>query len=103
MSCTNCFIGLKERLAELGFEPTKLPWRMESTHYTIVQVEEGCHGGPLFSITVKRYDEPVFRGRIPNAEYLDSVFMLVKEAYLLNDAEEAILKTVTPAHIHHIP
>jgi hypothetical protein len=87
------FTGLREKLEEMGFEPSRFPWKMTSTHYDITQVEEGEVCGPIFAITCSNYGGLVFRGRIPNTGVLEKVFLLVMECYLLT--EDEILKIQT--------
>jgi len=77
---------MKEYLLSIGFEQ-KLPWQFHTDSYMVTELEEDSNSIPLWSITNKRYDEKVFRGRIRSVEEFKQIFMLVKEDYDLTQDE----------------
>lgn len=82
---------LKDYLLEGGFEQ-KLPWQFHSDGYMIVHVGEDSYEIEVWSITNKRYDEVVFRGRVTSVEEFKRILLLVKEDYNLTDNEVESIK-----------
>lgn len=81
---TEYFKNIKEHLETLGFKSTRLPWRMESDRLSIVQVrdnndftEKGTEA--MYSITPKRYDDSVYRGRLETPEIVNLILELTYE------------------------
>lgn len=82
---------LKEYLISKEFEQ-KLPWQFHDDNYMIVYIGKDSYGFELWSITNKRYDERVFRGRIISLEDFKHIFVIVKEDYNLEESEIQRLK-----------
>ena len=82
---------MKEHLEELGFKQ-RLPWQFHDEGYQITILKNDSHNFSIVSITNKRYDEVVFRGRIRFAEELNLILTLVKEDYDLTEEEKKQLK-----------
>lgn len=84
---------MKEHLLKLGFEQ-RLPWQFHDDSYQITILRNDSYNFSVVSITNKRFDEVVFRGRIRNAEEFYLILTLVKEDYDLTDEEKEQLKIV---------
>lgn len=76
---------IESYLESIGFEK-RLPWQFHNDSYYISVLEKDSFGFSRISITNKRYDEQVFRGRILSEEGFQSILRAVKEDYdLTND------------------
>lgn len=84
---------MKDHLLKLGFAQ-RLPWQFHDDSYQITILKNDSHNFSIVSITNKRFDEVVFRGRIRFAEELNLILTLVKEDYDLTDEEKKELKIV---------
>ena len=78
------FKNIQEELERLGFEGTSLPWRMESSRLSIVQVKDESELYPevnptLYSIESKRYQDCIYRGKLPDIETLNLILELTYE------------------------
>jgi len=85
---------LEEHLITLGYK-RKLPWQFMGDSYFVVRVEDAdSYDFEIWSITNKRFDQVVFRGRIRSAQEFDYILLLVKEDYDLRDDEIIKLRGV---------
>lgn len=82
---------LKDHLLSIGFEQ-KLPWQFHSDSYMIIYIDQDSYDFEIYSITNKRYDETMFKGRIRSSKEFDLIFSLVKEDYNLREDEIKKLK-----------
>jgi len=72
---------LKEHFLSVGFRETSVSHQFDGDAYRLVYIGVDSYGAELYSIINKRYDENVFRGRIPNGKVFDRLFVLVQEDY----------------------
>lgn len=78
---------LKDYLHALKFEQ-KTPYQFHGDSYIVINVlDSDSYGFEVWSITNKRHDEVVFRGRIRSIEEFEKVMSLVKEDYDLTEDE----------------
>lgn len=82
---------LKEYLLAQGYEQKNYQFHGDS--YIVTNTSDGdSYGFEIWSITNKRYDEVVFKGRVISVEEFIRIFSLVKEDYDLSEEEVKELK-----------
>lgn len=72
---------LKEYLLSQGFEQ-RTSYQFHNDSYIVTLVQDlDSYGFEIWSITNKRFDEMMFRGRIPSIEWFKKILIMVKEDY----------------------
>lgn len=83
---------LMQYLVEQGWYSTPLPWRLhygdkKSPTYWIIEHRKDSWNCPIYSITIARYDEQIFRGRIMSIEEFEFIWLRTREDYNLTEEE----------------
>lgn len=83
---------LKEYLLAQGYEQLTPFMFDDSVHKIVNVIDVDSYGFEIWSITNKRYDEIVFRGRITGIMQFNKIMSYVKEDYDLSEEEIDELK-----------